>query len=79
MLDILEETGLLGSKPNSESCRSVGKLNYLTITLLDISFVVSAVSWYMVAPCLPHWEVLRIVRYLKVHPRRGFLYRANCA
>ena len=68
MLDILEETGLLVSKPvetpmdpnvklyedqgellsNPERyCRLVGKLNYLTITRPDISFVVSVLSQFM--------------------------------
>ena len=29
-------------------------------------------------PRLPHWEaVIRIVRYLKAHPDRGLLYKAN--
>ena len=42
----------------------VGKLNYLTITPLDISFVVSVLSQYMKDPHLPHWEaVIRIVSY----------------
>ena len=64
VLDILEETGLLGSKPmetpmdpnvklyedqgellsNLERYRLVGKLNYLTITRLNISFEVSVLS-----------------------------------
>lgn len=65
VLDILEETSLLGSKPvetpmnpnvklykdqgemlsNPERYRRlVGKLNYLTITCLDISFAVSVLS-----------------------------------
>ena len=99
MLDILEETGLLRSKPvetpmdlnvklyedqgkllsNPERyCRLVGKLNYLTITRPDISFVVSVLSQFMKDPHLPHWEaVIRIVRYLKVHPGCGLLYKAN--
>ena len=29
-------------------------------------------------PCLPHWEAaIRIVRYLKAHPGRSLLYKAN--
>ena len=74
VLDILEEMGLLGSKPmetpmdpnvklyedqgellsNLEIYRLVGKLNYLTITRLDISFVVSVLSQFMKDPRLPH-------------------------
>ena len=99
VLDILEETGLLGSKPvetpmdpnvklyedqgellsNPERyCRLVSKLNYLTITRPDISFAVSVLSQYMKDPCVPHWEiVIWIVRYLKAHPGRGLLYKAN--
>ena len=99
MLDILEETSLLGSKPvetpmdpnvklyedqgellfNPERYRClVGKLNYLTITRPDISFAVSVLSQFMKDPRLPHWEVvIRIMRYLKAHPGRGLLYKAN--
>ena len=65
MLDILEETSLLGSKPvktpmdpnvklyenqgellsnPKRDRRLVGKLNYLTITRLNISFEVSVLS-----------------------------------
>ena len=29
-------------------------------------------------PHLPYWEaIIRIVRYLKAHPGRGLLYKAN--
>ena len=98
VLDILEETGLLGSKPmetpmdpnvklyedqgellsNLERYRLVGKLNYLTITRLNISFEVSVLSQFMKDPRLPHQEaVIRIVRYPKAHPSRGLLYKAN--
>ena len=75
MLDILEETSLLGSKlvelpmdPNVKLYedqgellsnpkryhRLVGKLNYLTITRLNISFAVSVLSQFMKDPRLPH-------------------------
>ena len=81
VLDILEEIGLLRSKPmetpmdpnvklyedqgemlsNLERYRHlVCKLNYLTITHPDISFV-----------------VIRIMRYLKAHLGRGLLYKAS--
>ena len=56
----------------------VCKLNYPSFTWLVISFVVSAVSRHMIAPCLTHWEVvLQLVKYLKAHPRLGILYRIN--
>ena len=79
VLDILKETGLLGSKPietpmdpnvklyeDQEELlsdpkryhRLVGKLNYLTITRPDISFVVSVLSQHMKDPLLPHWEAI---------------------
>ena len=99
VLDVLEETSLLGSKPmktpmdpnvilyedqgellsNPERYRHlVGKLNYLTITRPNISFAVSVLSQFMKDPYLLHWEaVIQIVRYLKAHPSRGLLYKAN--
>ena len=99
VLDILEETGLLGSKPmetpmdpnvilyedqgellsNPERYHClVGKLNYFTITCSNISFAVNVLSQFMKDHRLLHWEaVIRIVRYLKAHPSRGLLYKAN--
>ena len=38
--------------------RLVEKLNYLTITRLDIAHSVSVVSQYMSAPTVNHWAVL---------------------
>ena len=74
---LYEDQGQLLS--NTERYRRlVGKLNYLTITHPNVSFAVSVLSQYMRDPCLPHWEaVIRIVRYLKLHPGRGLLYKAN--
>ncbi|PNX72504.1 putative copia-type protein [Trifolium pratense] len=51
--------------------RLVGKLNYLTATRPDITFVVSTVSQFLNS----HWNaVVRILRYLKNAPGRGLLH-----
>ena len=52
----------------------VGKLNYLTIARLDISYAVSVVSQFLEAP---REVVTRIIRYLKKQPGLGILYRLN--
>ncbi|KAL6326828.1 hypothetical protein AAG906_011005 [Vitis piasezkii] len=55
--------------------RLVGKLNYLTITRPDISFLVSVVSQFLQSPCDSHWDaVIRILRYIKSTPGQGVLY-----
>ena len=55
--------------------RLVGKLNYLTITRLDISFLVSVVSQFLQSPCDSHWDVVvRILHYIKRTPGQGVLY-----
>ncbi|RVW95141.1 Retrovirus-related Pol polyprotein from transposon RE2 [Vitis vinifera] len=40
--------------------RLVGKLNYLTITRQDISFLVSVVSQFLQSPCDSHWDAMQI-------------------
>ena len=46
--------------------RLVRKLNYLTITQLDISFLMSVVSQFLQSPYNSHWDVvIRILRYIK--------------
>lgn len=56
----------------------VGKLNYLTITRSNISFIVSVISQFMATPRVSHWEaIIRIVQYIKTDPGRGPLYKAN--
>nr|CAN80831.1 hypothetical protein VITISV_002503 [Vitis vinifera] len=53
-----------------------GKLNYLTITRLDISFPVSVVSQFLQSPCDSHWDaVICILRYIKSTPDQGVLYK----
>jgi len=55
--------------------RLVGKLIYLTITRLGLSFAVGVVSQFMQTPCLGHWNaIIRILRYLKKAPEQGLLY-----
>jgi len=50
-----------------EKCkRLVGKLNYLTVTHLDISFAISVVSQFFNSPCKYHWKIIiYILKYIK--------------
>ena len=55
--------------------RLIGKLNYLTVTRLDIAYFVSVVSQYMSSPIVDHWAVVeQILCYLKEAPGHGILY-----
>ena len=55
--------------------RLVEKLNYLTITCLDIAHSVSIVSRYMSSPTVDHWAAVeQILYYLKGASGRGILY-----
>ena len=55
--------------------RLVRKLNYLTVTRLNIAYSVSVVSQYMSAPTVDHWVVVeQILCYLKGALGRGILY-----
>ena len=50
----------------------VGKLNYLTIKRLDISFPVSVVSQFLQSPCDSHWDAaVRILCYVRNTRSRG--------
>ena len=54
----------------------VGKLIFLTTTCLDLSYVVSIVSWYMSAPQHAHLEVVKhILRFLKKTSYYSLLYQ----
>ncbi|XP_071912144.1 uncharacterized mitochondrial protein AtMg00810-like [Coffea arabica] len=54
----------------------VGKLNYFTVTRPDISFAVSVVNQFLDTSRTSHWDaVIRILRYLKSAPEKGFLYQ----
>ena len=55
--------------------RLVGKLNYLTITQPNISFLVSIVSQFLQSPYNGHWDVaVHILRFVKGTPGQGVLY-----
>ena len=55
--------------------RLVEKLNYLTVTCLDIAYSVSVVSQYMSCPTVDHWAAVeQILCYLKGVARCGILY-----
>ena len=38
--------------------RLVGKLNYFTVTRLDIAYSVSVLSQYMSSPTISHWAAI---------------------
>ena len=60
---------------NPKRYRLVGKLNYLTVSRLDISFSMSVVSQFMTSPCQSHWEaVVLILRYIMSAPRKVLLF-----
>ncbi|GLU14780.1 hypothetical protein SLE2022_313290 [Rubroshorea leprosula] len=98
-LDILTETGMIGTKPcpfameqklkltPSTSSplsdpmkykRLVGKPIYLTITRLEISYVVHTLSQFMQAPRQPHVDAaMWVLRYLKSLPGQGIFLSSS--
>ena len=55
--------------------RLVGKLNYRTVTCLDIAHLVSIVSQYMPSLIVDHWAAVeKILCYLKGALGHGILY-----
>ncbi|CAN6725637.1 unnamed protein product [Malus baccata var. baccata] len=65
--------------PNLSYCqRMVGKLIYLTITHLDISYAISLVSQFMHSPTMDHLKIVYcVLHYLKGSIGRGIIMRNN--
>jgi hypothetical protein len=58
--------------------RLVGKLIYLTVTILDISYSISQISKFMHSPRTSHLDAIdRILRYLKSTPGMGIHFKNN--
>ena len=73
-LPLAKDDGELFEDPEKYR-RLVRKLNYLTVTRLDIAYFVSVVSQFMASPTINHWAALeQILCYLKKAPRHGLLY-----
>ncbi|XP_004293174.1 PREDICTED: uncharacterized mitochondrial protein AtMg00810-like [Fragaria vesca subsp. vesca] len=68
------------SLPNiHEYQRLVGKLIYIIITRLDITFAVRIISHFMHAPTESHMLIVKkVLRYLKGSVSGGILMRKNC-
>ena len=53
----------------------IRKLNFVTLSRPDISFLVSLVSQFMNSPCNSHWEeFLHVLWYINSDPGKGLLY-----
>lgn len=58
--------------------RLMGRLIYLAITHLDLSYSVHVLSQFMQHPKQEHWDAaIRVVRYLKGAPGEGILLRSD--
>ncbi|KAF5449482.1 hypothetical protein F2P56_029923 [Juglans regia] len=55
--------------------RLIGRLIYLTITRLDISYAVNTISQFQDKPCQSHLDAANhVLRYVKLNPGQGLLF-----
>jgi hypothetical protein len=69
------------SSPDATLLRStIGALQYLSITRLDIAFTVNKFSQFMQKPTVIHWQSVKwLLRYLKQTLQFGLqIYRSSC-
>ena len=60
--------------------RIVGSLQYLALTRLDVSYVVSKLSQYMHCPTSDHWQAMkRVLRYFSGTLNHGILLRKQAS
>ena len=80
----MDSTKKIGTEKNNAPVdrgryqRLVGRLIYLSHTRPNIGFFISVVSQFMNNPTKEHMEAVnRILRYLKMTPGKGLLYKKN--
>ena len=72
------EGGPLKKEESTRYKSTVGALQYLTLTRLDISFAINKVCQYLHAHNIAHWTtVKRIVRYIKYTVSLGLQFRRS--
>ena len=76
-MQLSQDDGELLTDPNMYR-RLIGKLIYLTITRLDLTYSVNKLSQFLSQPRRPHLQaVYRILQYIKGSPGKGIFFSAS--